>query len=232
MPFPFIQTGLWQCLQEHLRRICGVGNGSRGWRIRQCCPASSSWNPLARNEGADPGGEFTVEFQLLQMRWTDCVGSRSVPTRSMLGAQLGCRPLCKPVNCSNTGQRLLCQSVWNKWKKPYWTKILKHLPNSLWRFSVEYMYFITPSLNGIKCITLNFLQDSNQFHAVCMDTHPPISYMTDISHKIVRMVHAVNSHFKRNVVCIDSCLSYELTTLAVSKTDAFSTGRLHFWCWS
>ncbi|KAJ2746747.1 diphosphomevalonate decarboxylase [Coemansia sp. BCRC 34301] len=37
------------------------------------------------------------------------------------------------------------------------------------------------------------MRDSNQFHAVCLDTFPPISYMNDISRSIVSLVHAFNS---------------------------------------
>jgi diphosphomevalonate decarboxylase len=33
------------------------------------------------------------------------------------------------------------------------------------------------------------MQDSNQFHALCQDTFPPIQYMNDDSHTIVRFVH-------------------------------------------
>lgn len=36
------------------------------------------------------------------------------------------------------------------------------------------------------------MKDSNQFHAVCLDTYPPIRYMTDVSHKIVTVVHKYN----------------------------------------
>jgi diphosphomevalonate decarboxylase len=36
------------------------------------------------------------------------------------------------------------------------------------------------------------MRDSNQFHAVCLDTYPPIFYMDDTSRRIVRMVHAFN----------------------------------------
>ncbi|XP_046356600.2 diphosphomevalonate decarboxylase-like isoform X2 [Haliotis rufescens] len=36
------------------------------------------------------------------------------------------------------------------------------------------------------------MKESNQFHAVCLDTYPPISYMTDTSRQIVRLVHAFN----------------------------------------
>ncbi|KAL3768653.1 hypothetical protein ACHAWO_001122 [Cyclotella atomus] len=36
------------------------------------------------------------------------------------------------------------------------------------------------------------MMDSNQFHATCMDTYPPIFYMNDVSKSIVSMIHAYN----------------------------------------
>lgn len=39
------------------------------------------------------------------------------------------------------------------------------------------------------------MQDSNQFHATCLDTYPPIFYMNDVSKAIIRLVHVVNAHF-------------------------------------
>lgn len=36
------------------------------------------------------------------------------------------------------------------------------------------------------------MQDSNQFHAVCLDTYPPCVYMNDVSHAIVSLVHQYN----------------------------------------
>lgn len=36
------------------------------------------------------------------------------------------------------------------------------------------------------------MKDSNQFHAICIDTYPPCVYMNDISHAIVNYVHAFN----------------------------------------
>ncbi|XP_045295933.1 diphosphomevalonate decarboxylase isoform X3 [Leopardus geoffroyi] len=38
------------------------------------------------------------------------------------------------------------------------------------------------------------MKDSNQFHATCLDTFPPISYLSDISRRIVRLVHCFNAH--------------------------------------
>jgi diphosphomevalonate decarboxylase len=36
------------------------------------------------------------------------------------------------------------------------------------------------------------MADSNQFHAVCLDSYPPIFYMNDISKQIIGLVHAIN----------------------------------------
>jgi diphosphomevalonate decarboxylase len=39
------------------------------------------------------------------------------------------------------------------------------------------------------------MQDSNQFHATCLDTYPPIFYMNDVSKTIIRLVHVINSYY-------------------------------------
>jgi len=39
------------------------------------------------------------------------------------------------------------------------------------------------------------MQDSNQFHATCLDTYPPIFYMNDISRAIIRLVTAYNAYY-------------------------------------
>jgi diphosphomevalonate decarboxylase len=36
------------------------------------------------------------------------------------------------------------------------------------------------------------MMDSNQFHATCLDTYPPIFYMNDVSKSVVTMVHTYN----------------------------------------
>lgn len=38
------------------------------------------------------------------------------------------------------------------------------------------------------------MKDSNQFHAVCLDSYPPIVYMNDVSHSIAQLVHKYNEH--------------------------------------
>jgi len=36
------------------------------------------------------------------------------------------------------------------------------------------------------------MEDSNQFHAVCLDTYPPILYLNDTSRRVIHLVHALN----------------------------------------
>lgn len=45
------------------------------------------------------------------------------------------------------------------------------------------------------------MRDSNQFHAVCLDTYPPAVYMNDTSHAIASFVHQFNSVAKCVKVC-------------------------------
>ncbi|NWX14927.1 MVD1 decarboxylase, partial [Aegotheles bennettii] len=44
------------------------------------------------------------------------------------------------------------------------------------------------------------MQDSNQFHATCLDTFPPIFYLNDISRRIIALVHRFNAHHGRTKV--------------------------------
>ena len=39
------------------------------------------------------------------------------------------------------------------------------------------------------------MQDSNQFHATCLDTYPPIFYMNDVSKSIIRLCTVLNSFY-------------------------------------
>lgn len=37
------------------------------------------------------------------------------------------------------------------------------------------------------------MQDSNQFHSVCLDTYPPCVYLNDVSHAVINAVHSYNA---------------------------------------
>lgn len=43
------------------------------------------------------------------------------------------------------------------------------------------------------------MADSNQFHAVALDTYPPIFYLNESSRRIIALVHKANAHAGRVV---------------------------------
>ncbi|KAM4592503.1 diphosphomevalonate decarboxylase isoform 2-T2 [Odontesthes bonariensis] len=39
------------------------------------------------------------------------------------------------------------------------------------------------------------MKDSNQFHATCLDTYPPIFYLSSVSQQVIHLVHRYNKHY-------------------------------------
>ncbi|XP_072236566.1 diphosphomevalonate decarboxylase [Leuresthes tenuis] len=39
------------------------------------------------------------------------------------------------------------------------------------------------------------IKDSNQFHATCLDTYPPIFYLNSVSQQVIHLVHRYNKHY-------------------------------------
>ncbi|XP_053550961.1 diphosphomevalonate decarboxylase [Bombina bombina] len=44
------------------------------------------------------------------------------------------------------------------------------------------------------------MKDSNQFHATCLDTFPPIFYLNQVSQRIISLVHRYNAHYGQTKV--------------------------------
>ncbi|CAG5855070.1 unnamed protein product, partial [Menidia menidia] len=40
------------------------------------------------------------------------------------------------------------------------------------------------------------MKDSNQFHATCLDTYPPIFYLNSVSQQVIHLVHRYNRHYR------------------------------------
>ncbi|XP_056134948.1 diphosphomevalonate decarboxylase [Lampris incognitus] len=40
------------------------------------------------------------------------------------------------------------------------------------------------------------MKDSNQFHATCLDTYPPIFYLNNVSRQVISLVHQYNRHYR------------------------------------
>lgn len=54
------------------------------------------------------------------------------------------------------------------------------------------------------------MTDSNQLHAICLDTYPPLLYLNEQSHKVIEVVHGLNSK-------LGSFLASECPELAKAK---------------
>jgi diphosphomevalonate decarboxylase len=76
------------------------------------------------------------------------------------------------------------------------------LTSPLLKFRAEHV--VQPRLEEIEKAYLNrdfqifgkiTMQDSNQFHATCLDTYPPIFYLNDTSKVIMRLCHVINSYY-------------------------------------
>lgn len=55
------------------------------------------------------------------------------------------------------------------------------------------------------------MQDSNQFHAICLDTYPPIFYMNDTSKLIIKLCTIINEHFG----CVKAAYTFDAGPNAV-----------------
>lgn len=69
------------------------------------------------------------------------------------------------------------------------------------------------------------MQDSNQFHATCLDTYPPIFYLTAVSQAIIRLIHAYN-HYKGSVRAAYTFDAGPNAVLYVLEQDVVELGAL------
>ncbi|XP_029781280.1 diphosphomevalonate decarboxylase [Suricata suricatta] len=71
------------------------------------------------------------------------------------------------------------------------------------------------------------MKDSNQFHATCLDTFPPISYLSDTSRRLIRLVHCFNAHHGQTKVAytFDAGPNAVVFTLADTVPEFVATVR-------
>ncbi|XP_064315824.1 diphosphomevalonate decarboxylase [Phalacrocorax carbo] len=74
------------------------------------------------------------------------------------------------------------------------------------------------------------MQDSNQFHATCLDTFPPIFYLNDLSRHIIALVHRFNAHHGRTKVAytFDAGPNAVIFTLADTVAEFVEVVRRSF----
>lgn len=74
------------------------------------------------------------------------------------------------------------------------------------------------------------MQDSNQFHAVCLDSYPPIFYMNDVSKRVIGLVHAINEAAGRVVAgyTFDAGPNAVILTTKGDAADVLAALLAHF----
>jgi diphosphomevalonate decarboxylase len=65
------------------------------------------------------------------------------------------------------------------------------------------------------------MRESNQFHAICMDTFPPISYLTDVSRRIIHLVHVFNECGVKLAYTFDAGPNAVVYSIYPEALDAF-----------
>ncbi|KAI9596864.1 diphosphomevalonate decarboxylase [Syncephalis fuscata] len=72
------------------------------------------------------------------------------------------------------------------------------------------------------------MKDSNQFHACCLDTFPPVVYLSDVSHAIIRLVEAFNHRGVRAAYTFDAGPNAVIYTLKQHAADLVAAIVHHF----
>ena len=71
------------------------------------------------------------------------------------------------------------------------------------------------------------MKDSNSFHAVCLDSYPPIFYMNDTSKRIVKVITTINEAYGRNVAAYTFDAGPNAVIYYEEKDEDIVLGTLH-----
>ena len=63
------------------------------------------------------------------------------------------------------------------------------------------------------------MQDSNQFHAICLDTYPPITYMNSTSQRIISLITKYNGLQDELKVVESNCVISECIIREYSRVE-------------
>ena len=67
---------------------------------------------------------------------------------------------------------------------------LRHILSCMYKMWV--VHTLLPNYRLLCVVVFILFQDSNQFHAICLDTYPPIFYLNDTSRRIIHLISRYN----------------------------------------
>ena len=70
------------------------------------------------------------------------------------------------------------------------------------------------------------MRESNQLHAICMDTYPPIIYQNKYSHKIIKLCTGINSESGTEIVAYSCDAGFHVFVFCLQENKGIVYGKL------
>ncbi|EMR10307.1 diphosphomevalonate decarboxylase [Pneumocystis murina B123] len=107
------------------------------------------------------------------------------------------------------------------------------LTSNLFQYRIKHVdFYIKKMENAIKhkdfeSFAQLTMKDSNQFHATCLDTFPPVFYLNDISTSLIQLVHEINRLSKKTIAAYTFDAGPNAVIYFLKENEDLLLGTLH-----
>lgn len=160
----------------------------------------TKWSVLCREQTA-------VHSVVLVWTIISCVWRRLCFRPALSGsrsaARLGCKRACKQVAYWRSNVTPFCQHsahLWHPFSTPRHSSGNRRLLCVQHRAQSVVPHRMAEMIDAVRRKDFSAfaeltMKDSNQFHATCLDTYPPIFYLSSVSQRVISVVHRYNRHY-------------------------------------